>query len=31
VLEEIHQYAKNHTAPETESIWMGLREVQHAT
>ena len=31
VLEEIHQYAKNHTAPETESIWVGLREVQHAT
>ncbi len=27
---EIYQHAKTHTAPEEESIWMGLREVPHA-
>ena len=30
VIEEIYWLAKNSTAPETESSWVGLREVDHA-
>ena len=30
VLEEIYLHARNNTAPDRESIWVGLREVQHA-
>jgi len=30
VIEDIYWLAKNSTAPETESSWVGLREVDHA-
>lgn len=30
VIEDIYWLAKNSTAPETESSWIGLREVDHA-
>ena len=29
-LEEIYRHTKNHASPGEESIWIGLREVEHA-
>jgi len=30
-LEEIFRYTQTHDVPQNDSIWIGLREVNHAT